>query len=58
MWIISGRKVDKFKETGLTFFIGKVLAASADENLFSLHWHEDAKLIHHLGISGKLRNIQ
>lgn len=94
---ISGREVDKFKETGLTpvtahkvraplieeclghlecgvvqrykvgdhfFFVGEVLAASAEEELFTADcWKEGVELLHHLGgkqyyISGKRRESE
>ena len=80
---VSGRKTDKFEETGLTpvtaatvrapligeclghlecavverykvgdhnFYVGEVVAASAEEALFSAdRWNEEAPLLHHLG---------
>lgn len=54
--------VDQYKVGDHTFFVGEIVAASADSDLFSSHWHEDARLIHHLGgnkyyISGQHRQI-
>ncbi|HHV35597.1 MAG TPA: flavin reductase family protein [Syntrophomonadaceae bacterium] len=42
--------VDHYKIGDHAFFVGEVLAAFAEEELFaSSYWHEEAKLLHHLG---------
>ncbi len=41
--------VDRYKTGDHFFFVGEVLAASAESDFFSERWHEAAELIHHLG---------
>ncbi len=42
--------VERYKIGDHNFFVGEVLAASVEEELFaSSCWHDEAKLLHHLG---------
>lgn len=41
--------VDRYKTGDHYFFVGEVLAASADKDLFIESWGESAEMIHHLG---------
>lgn len=60
---VECRVVEKHQIGDHIFFVGEVVAASADEDLFiSSVWKEDAKLLHHLGgnqyyINGEHREV-
>lgn len=59
---IECRVFDSLPTGDHTFFIGEILAAYAEEALFSEHWKEEVELIHHLGgkhyyFSGRQKSI-